>query len=1050
MNEEGKTKEDLLQELAALRERVSELESVQTELAQLRARCRLLLPAVEQSSLGIAVVDLQGDLLFLNRAFARLHGYEPSDILGQNLSVFHTAAQMPAVLAANERIKETGFFSGEIWHVRKDGTEFPTFMDNSLLRDQAGNPIGMIGTLHDITEQKRIEKSLELQKEKLETVLEHAPFGLVLIDEDGTFRYMNPVFRSLFGYSLSEIRSGKEWFRKAFPDPEYRRKVIGTWVSDSAEFGPGMQRPRTFTVTCADGTEKVIHFRPVQLVNGQHLMTCEDVTEQRQALDALKESEQRLELALKGADLGLWDWNLLTGEAYFNERWAGMLGFEPHEIPPNTGYIRSLVHRADLSRVIGSMREHFRGRTPSYEVEFRMRSKSGAWKWILARGKVVERDEKGRAVRVTGTHLDVTQSKQLREQRDRLFSLSADLLCVARFDGYFSQLNPAWTRTLGWTEKELMGRRWLEFVHPDDRAATEASTRDLVSGHAVLTFENRCLCKNGTHRWLSWNAVAAKEDGLIYAVARDITESKHAEETLRESRRQYMSLYEEAKRAKELYRSLLDATPEAVVVYDLEGKTLYVNQSFTRIFGWTLDELKDRRIPYVPESERESSMVIIRDLIEKGTPCVGFETKRSTKEGGLLDISLSAGRYLDHKGEPAGMVVVLGDITEQKRLEEHLRHSTKMEAIGRLAGGIAHDFNNLLTAISGYAGILLQQMEEGLPHREKVSQIGIAAGRAAQLTRQLLAFSRKQLLEVKVMELNQAVHQFENILQRVIGEDVEFVTILDPCAGRVQADPGQIEQILMNLAANARDAMPGGGRLTIETANVILDEEYARVRAEVKPGPYVMLAVSDTGSGMDAQVRSRVFEPFFTTKEKGVGTGLGLATVYGIVKQHQGHIAVYSELGTGTTFKVYFPRAEQVMDTDSEACQTIRLRPGRETILVVEDEEIVRKLTEEVLEMMGYTVLGAGDPDEALDICRDTPGPIHMLVTDVVLPRMDGRALFVRIAESRPQMKVLYVSGYTENFIVHHGVLERGVHFLQKPFTVDGLVGKVQQVLEGA
>jgi CheY-like chemotaxis protein len=371
-----------------------------------------------------------------------------------------------------------------------------------------------------------------------------------------------------------------------------------------------------------------------------------------------------------------------------------------------------------------------------------------------------------------------------------------------------------------------------------------------------------------------------------------------------------------------------------------------------------------------------------------------------------------------------------------------------MEAIGRLAGGVAHDFNNILTAMMGYSNLLLQEIPQEHVHHERVLQISRAAERAAALTRQLLAFGRKQMLDVRVLDLNGVVADLEKILKRLIGEDIELVTIMDPCLGRVHADPSQIEQILMNLAVNARDAMPHGGNLTMGTANAYLDTEYTRTHPEVSPGPYVLLTVSDTGCGMDKETVCRIFDPFFTTKEKGVGTGLGLSTVYGIAKQHQGHIEVYSEPGRGTTFKVYLPRVHEPLEVELKSPAFREERSGTETVLVVEDDEIVRGLACEVLEMLGYTVLKAADPMEALDICLQHAGTIDLLLTDVVLPQMDGRSLFNRVSPMHPETKVLYISGYTEDFVVRHGVLDRGVHFLQKPFTLNSLACKVRGVLE--
>jgi signal transduction histidine kinase len=385
---------------------------------------------------------------------------------------------------------------------------------------------------------------------------------------------------------------------------------------------------------------------------------------------------------------------------------------------------------------------------------------------------------------------------------------------------------------------------------------------------------------------------------------------------------------------------------------------------------------------------------------------------------------------------------------ERKKLEEQLRQAQKMEAIGQLTGGIAHDFNNMLTVILGYSELMLQRLKAEDHLRSDVEQVKEAGVRASLLTRQLLAFSRKQVLQPKVLDVNAVLTNMDRMLQRLIGEDVDLVTMPAPGLGRVHADPGQIEQVIVNLAVNARDAMPNGGKLTIETANVELDDAYARKHISVKPGSYVMLAVSDTGCGMDAATQARIFEPFFTTKEVGKGTGLGLSTVYGIVKQSEGYVWVYSEVGRGTTFKVYLPRVEamaEAVEPSREAAKAIR---GSETVLLVEDEKSVRALARSILRAHGYTVLEAGQGKEALLLSGQHEGPIHLMITDVVMPELSGRDLAERLKPSRPNMKVLFMSGYADKAIVHHGELKPDTAFLQKPFTPDALALKVREVLD--
>jgi two-component system, cell cycle sensor histidine kinase and response regulator CckA len=411
-------------------------------------------------------------------------------------------------------------------------------------------------------------------------------------------------------------------------------------------------------------------------------------------------------------------------------------------------------------------------------------------------------------------------------------------------------------------------------------------------------------------------------------------------------------------------------------------------------------------------------------------------------------INSDAGPIRDRKGKVVAGLVIFDDVTERKRLEQQLRQSQRMEAVGRLAGGIAHDFNNLLTVIVGQSEVMLEGFGPNDPLREPVQQIDASAQRAAELTKQLLAFSRKQVRQPKVLDLSAIVADLGKMLRRLIGEDVELITRLNSSLGRVKADPGQIEQIILNLAINARDAMPSGGRLTIETNNASLDDQYANQHTDVRPGPYVMLAVSDTGIGMDKETQSRIFEPFFTTKEQGKGTGLGLATVYGIVKQSEGHIWVYSEPGRGTTFKVYLPRVEAPAEIRPRSLDRSDTAIGSETVLVVEDDDAVRRLVRQVMSSAGYTVMECKDADQALSMSSSYSGTIHLMITDVIMPGASGRELAQKITALRTGIRVLFMSGYTDNAIVHHGVLDEDVAFIEKPFTPAKLLRKAREVLD--
>ncbi len=502
------------------------------------------------------------------------------------------------------------------------------------------------------------------------------------------------------------------------------------------------------------------------------------------------------------------------------------------------------------------------------------------------------------------------------------------------------------------------------------------------------------------------------------------------------------------RRSEERFRRVFEESPVGMVLFGADYCIINANQAFCQMVGRSREELLGTRLLDLTHADdRSASLEQVEKLFLGELSSSQLETRYLARDNRIVWGHVTSSLLQDSSRRLLLGLGVVQDITERKNLEEQFRQAQKMEAIGRLAGGVAHDFNNLLGVIMGYSELALMQLGPKGDLRDLLNQILKAGERAASLTRQLLAFSRKQILEPRVLDLNTLLNDLEKMLKRVIGEDIDLITRLQKDLGRVKADQGQLEQIVMNLVVNARDAMPKGGRLTLETANVLLDEGYARHRHPVQPGPYVMLAVSDTGAGMTPEVQARIFEPFFTTKGMGKGTGLGLATVYGIVKQSGGYIWVYSEPGQGSTFKIYLPRVEELAEKAHQAGTAASPR-GTETVLVVEDEEEVRELVVKSLQKYGYQVLATGDVDRAVKLAEEHAGPIHLLMTDVVLPKMGGRDLARCLKGLRPDLKVLYTSGYTDDAIVHHGVLEPGVAFLQKPFALSSLARKVREVLD--
>jgi PAS domain S-box-containing protein len=525
----------------------------------------------------------------------------------------------------------------------------------------------------------------------------------------------------------------------------------------------------------------------------------------------------------------------------------------------------------------------------------------------------------------------------------------------------------------------------------------------------------------------------------IVGVSVDITERSRAEKALRE--------------AEDKYRTLVESSPAIVYLAEPHPpfSTIYVSPNVTR-FGYTIQEWFDRPEMWLTLIHPEDQARVLRateEAVERG-----LETDleyRIIAQDGTISWIHDKGRFVvDEQGNKVGWQGVMVDISRTKELEEQLRQSQKLESVGLLAGGIAHDFNNMLTAINGYSDLTLRRLNKTDPLRHNIEEIKKAGQRSADLTQQLLAFSRQQILQPIVLDLNDVISDTIKILQRVIGEDIQLTTTLTSKIGRVKVDPGQFSQIVMNLAVNARDAMPQGGKLTIETANVSLDPDYTRHHVGILPGAYVLLAISDTGIGMSEETQKHIFEPFFTNKEVGQGTGLGLATVYGIVKQSGGSIEVYSEVGVGTTFKIYLPRVAEQPTAEKIKDIPAAMPKGTETILLVEDEDVVRHLSRQVLEECGYTVIEARDGLEALKICEQRDYKFDLLMTDVVMPQMGGRELSEILKAKLPGLRILFTSGYTDDAIMRHGVIETNSNFIQKPFTPETLAHKVREILDNS
>ncbi len=638
---------------------------------------------------------------------------------------------------------------------------------------------------------------------------------------------------------------------------------------------------------------------------------------------------------------------------------------------------------------------------------------------------------------------DITEYKRneqaLRTERDRAAAVVdtvASLVLVLDRDGRILGFNRACERAAGRTFEELRGRFfWDVVLPPEEVAAARTAFEELRAGCFQDQVENHWVSSDGGRRLIAWaNTALLAPDGsveFVIGTGTDLTARRYAEDELR--------------RANHMLRVVIETSPLAIVTMDFDGNVKSWNRAAERMFGWLEQEVLGQTFPIVPE-EDEAFFRGNLDRLHRAETIAGIERQRRRKDGTLIDVALWNAPQLDAEGRVIGGISVIADMTDRKRLEEQFRQAQKMEAVGRLAGGVAHDFNNLLTVIGGYTQMLLETMKPDDPSRSPIEEIDRASASAAALTQQLLAFSRRQIVTPQLLDLNQLVAGLDKMLHRLIGEDVELATLLAPQVPNVKVDAGQIEQVVMNLVVNARDAMPRGGTLTIRTEVAEFSE---RSPQGVGPGRYVVLSVADTGRGMTEETKLHIFEPFFTTKGRGKGTGLGLSTVYGIVKQSGGEVAVTSAPGEGSTFRVFLPALDRAAAASVDGTPPPERKRGTETVLLVEDDAALRNLVRGILEGRGYSVLLAADSREAVAWCERHPGPIHLFLTDVVMPGMSGQDLAALAVRLRPRLKVLYMSGYTDHASLEHGVLDRGTAFLPKPFTPEILLSKIREVLDG-
>ncbi|MDB4952300.1 MAG: Histidine kinase, partial [Gemmatimonadetes bacterium] len=926
---------------------------------------------------------------------------------------------------------------GEKW-VCEEGAPVP-----SAARD--GEAV-LEGFVSDVTEQVRTEAALRESERYFRTLLENAGEAFAVLTADGTLRFASPAVAAMLGGGGAGRPGTRVW---DVVDPAGRRALRRSFAGALAS--PGRVVTHRVRVRGADGVQRLLECSARNLLHEPAVrgvvVNARDVTGADRAARRMEESEQRFKSLFDhnpDAVFGMDAEGRITALNPAAERLAGAGAAElvgrPYE---------PLVHPDDRASVRERLAAVMAGTAQTYEARLARADAPTARVQVTAMPVVVD----GAIVGMFGIAKEVTErhaAEQLLRLRDRAIAAVSEGIVITDPhlpDNPIVSVNPAFERLTGYPAAEALGRncRFLQGPGSDPVviAGMAAALRDgLPCSVEILNF------RRDGHAFWNFVSIAPLRDpdGRVthfIGVLNDVTERRETEEALR------------SREAR--FRSLIENAQDIITVLEGDGTVRFASPAVERVLGWGRDEVAGLYMMEIvhPDDVERVHESIAAAIYNPGAP-QWTEFRVRHKDGTWRTLE-TVGTSLLHNPAVMGIVLNARDVTERRHAEEALEQSRqqflqaqKMEAVGRLAGGVAHDFNNLLTAIRGNADLLLLDLAEGDPAREDVEEIRRAADRAAGLTRQLLAFSRRQVLQPRVLDLNQVVTEMERMLRRLIPGDVQLATRLDRALGSAVADPGQIEQVVMNLAVNARDAMPGGGELSVETANEELDQELARRFPYVVPGPYVRLTVRDTGLGMDRETREQAFEPFFTTKAAGKGTGLGLSTVYGIVKQSGGYVWIDSAPGHGTAVTIHLPRVDQVAGTDGGGGEREAAVPGRgETVLIVEDEVTVRNLAGRVLSRAGYAVREANDGYEALRVAEDLAAPLDLLLTDVVMPRMRGAEVARRVRELRPGTRVLFFSGDAEATAGGLDVELPGINFIEKPFTPEALARKVREVLDG-
>ncbi len=1006
---------------------------------QIEGRIKTVL---ETSNQGFWLVDNKDITVYINPLLRRILRRPKKEIVGKSIYRFVDSRNRDIFRRQGELRARGKKSSYEIELRRPDGAMVPCLVHASPFFDDNGRKIGAFAMLTDISAQKKAENELRLSEERYRSLVQNAPIGILHVDTAGNILDVNAQLIRILGSPSAKATMSINLFRF----PPLRNSGISEVFRKCFRSGKMTSGEKTYTSKWGKTVHLKYHLNPVRNQEGKVtgiIASILDITSDIKAEETLRTTHEIYREAIVNAQGVPYRLNYSTGKyEFFGEGLQDIVGYPANKITferidqiTDDIIITDPKYADDPAAYFRALRE---GKIKQSRMDIRIRTRSGEHRWLSDCSVPIRDENSKRIVGSLGIMQDITDRKKIEtalkdsEARYRTLFQSANDAIFLMSGDKFIDCNTKTLKIFGCRYKDIIGTPPYKFSparqHDGQlsrKKAVEKINAALEDKPQFFEWQHSRLDGSIFDAEVSLTKVLISDEPYLLAVVRDITQRKQAEKVLRASETRYRTLFEQA--------------GSAIFLENENHEILDANRAASDLFGYSHKEFLRLRSPQLYQKFNFEEIV----SRPHNTP---VELNALHKTGKLLAIDIAIAPLMTDGGKL--YLSMVRDISEKKLLERQLYQSQKMEAIGRLAGGVAHDFNNLLTVIRGYGELIQLSTENDTATFHRIKQIDHACDRAESLTRQLLAFSRRQILQPRIINLNDLIREMEKMFSRILGEDVMLKTELNPDIGKIEADPGQIEQVILNLMVNARDAMPGGGTILIETENAELDRAARRKHPEIIEGAYVRLSISDTGTGIDRETQAHIFEPFFTTKKEGEGTGLGLATVYGIIKQSNGFIWVYSEPGEGTVFKVYLARSTSET-TPQKVAETEQLNLiGNETILVVEDELDVRQLVCESLEMMNYQVIEASNGPDALTIIKNDHQNIQLVLTDVVMPEMSGKQLADAIAKLGKKMKVLFMSGYTENTIVHKGVLDSGTNFLQKPFTPADLVRKVREVLD--